>query len=72
MPASGVSPLATELARLENVVREAVLHSQDGRDIRLDDLPQAVRERVTLRRAIGFHAAGRRAPGRTMPRSRLC
>jgi hypothetical protein len=57
---------------LENVVREAVFHSQDGRDIRLDDLPQALRERVTLRRAIGFHAAGRRAPGRTMPRSRLC
>jgi hypothetical protein len=51
---------------------EAVLDSQDSHDIRLDALPPAVRERVTLRRAIGFHAAGRRVPGRTLPRSKLC
>jgi len=56
---------------LEDVAREGVLHGQDSHDIRPDDLPQTARERVTLRRAIGFHA-GRRAPGRTMPRSNLC
>ena len=48
---------------LENVVREAVLYSEDGRDIRLEDLPQVVRERVTV-------AQNERGPRRRPPRAR--
>jgi transcriptional regulator with PAS, ATPase and Fis domain len=48
---------------LENVVREAVLYSEDGRDIRLEDLPQVVRERVTV-------AQGDRVSRRRPPRAR--
>jgi transcriptional regulator with PAS, ATPase and Fis domain len=33
---------------LENVVREAVLHSEGRREIRLEDFPCTVRERVTI------------------------
>ena len=32
---------------LENVIREAVLYSEGRREIRLEDLPQVVRARVT-------------------------
>jgi transcriptional regulator with PAS, ATPase and Fis domain len=48
---------------LENVVREAVLHSEGRREIRLEDLPQAVRECVT----VGQHD---RVVRRRLPRAR--
>ena len=48
---------------LENVVREAVMYSEGRREIRLEDLPQIVRERVAK-------GAGERVSRRRPPRAR--
>jgi transcriptional regulator with PAS, ATPase and Fis domain len=45
---------------LENVIREAILYSEGKPEIRLADLPRAVRERVTV--DDGKQAARRRSP----------